>query len=117
MVIADILAIFRIRAAEFSAVTDEVVEAFISYAINEIDPETFTDPEYATALLAAHKLSVKQYNSGGATGSVVSDKSSKLERKYAVNSSSKSMGLHSSTQYGIEFDTLINKSVFSIFGF
>lgn len=84
------------------------VDRFIGYAVDEINRDAYKKPDMATALLAAHKLTVA--GRGGANqGAVTKERVGDLERGYAAPTGSKTSP-YSSTSYGVEFEALGQKS-------
>lgn len=111
MATADIRAILFDIAPEFDtedATALAKVDRFIGYAANEINRDAYgTNADMATALLAAHKLTVAA-RKGANQGAVIKERVGDLERGYAAPQTGADAA-YAATSYGTEFAKLATK--------
>lgn len=94
-------------APEFDATDPRRLERFIDYATLQVGSVFGKKRNLATALLAAHMLSMSERQ--GAGGTIASEKEGELSRSYALPALSRDI---SSTSYGQEFNRIARSVIF-----
>lgn len=79
------------------------VDRFIGYAAEEVNRDAYgANADMATALLAAHKLTIRG-RAGANQGAVIKERVGDLERGYAPPSGGSVDAAYATTSYGVEF--------------